>query len=521
MRGPARRERQHHRFVVPVRVVERVDRHLARNGTPVDDPHEPLPLRRVVRLGKQRHPPCPAVAEVRRRGQVRDVARGTVQQVQDLDVSRRADEQPPLAGAVAQRAVEPVPGLQLARRHRARGAGGHREADLAEPRDARVVDAGDGDLRGVASDVDDAQPARLVLVAARIEERHPAAGIPRRHRVVHRGQEAVRRAHVRQHLDVEAAVQFQPPVALAGARRPRQPLAGVARLEVAGIEVHGLAGAHGQRRRAETPSGVVDRVDVHRPRPQLVVDDPHEALPDRVRGGREERHPVRGGGVLHVVRRGRGSGGGVDAPRPRSPVQVLRAQIAVRRRQVEGERLGRGRRGRVHRVLARGGQAGVRFAPLSFVGLPTGRFPGSVPGTRTRVLGRPDLAGPQQRQHGRKGPWKPRRPRAHRQSRYGCWVEPIIGRPPGETRATRWRMALRISQGRPRVLPGGLRSTVRIHPGIQRVVDLFHGRQHIARPARPRRTPCPKRPGTGRSGRRASPPAPGGGAAPCGSGWGR
>ena len=58
-------------------------------------------------------------------------------------------------------------------------------------------------------------------VARRVEHRHPVPAAPRRNRVVHRRQEAVRRAHVGEHLQVEFARQRQPPGAFARAPRRR------------------------------------------------------------------------------------------------------------------------------------------------------------------------------------------------------------------------------------------------------------------------------------------------------------
>ena len=108
-------------------------------------------------------------------------------------------------------------------------------------------------------------------------------------------QEPVAGPHVREHLELERALEHQAPVPLAGRpRRARKTLVRVALFKVRGVEVHRPAGPERERHRAVRHPRVVVRVDAHLARLVRAVDHPHEALaPERVRGRGEERHVVK------------------------------------------------------------------------------------------------------------------------------------------------------------------------------------------------------------------------------------
>ena len=84
-----------------------------------------------------------------------------------------------------------------------------------------------------------------------------------RHKVVHRGQEPVRRADVGQHFDFRVARQLQPPVALPGARAARQTLGLVSQFQIVRVERRHLVGTDREGERLVLPEGVVEGLDAH------------------------------------------------------------------------------------------------------------------------------------------------------------------------------------------------------------------------------------------------------------------
>ena len=197
------------------------------------------------------------------------------------------------------------------------------------------------------------QPALLALVVRRMEDRHVIAEktvrLPRR-RGVRRRDVALspRGAHIRQHLDIQLARQLQPPVPLTRARAARQPDIPVAEFEVARVEVRGLAGPDRQRQRLVGPSRPVEGRDADFPGRVRVVDRPREPFaPRRVRGRREQRHPVndaglvfgKGGQVRQVARRARYQAHHRHRP-GRFPVQPPHARAVAERSGEPGRRAG-------------------------------------------------------------------------------------------------------------------------------------------------------------------------------------
>ena len=149
----------------------------------------------------------------RRRRQVGQVSRRRRQQAHRNDRLLRFDDQLPLAATVAESQVFQFLGVQ-----RPAPAGRHINPDQIVGILAFIVDAGDVDRGGFGAGVEDPQPAQLVDVGARIEDRDAVPVLRGRCRVVHGGQESVRGADVRQDLDVEIAGEFQAPIAHARSR---------------------------------------------------------------------------------------------------------------------------------------------------------------------------------------------------------------------------------------------------------------------------------------------------------------
>ena len=178
---------------------------------------------------------------------------------------------------------------------------------LAARRLAVVVDARDRDRRRPRRRVDQTQLAHLVPVAPRIEHRHSVAVVLRLRgrllgRIVHGREEAVARAHVRQHRHAQRRRQIQAPVARSRPDTLRQALVRIARLEVRRIEVHRSSGRHRQRRRTVPHPLVVVGIDAQFARDVAVVHHPRESLALPVRGGREERHAVQRPAARHSTR---------------------------------------------------------------------------------------------------------------------------------------------------------------------------------------------------------------------------
>ena len=78
----------------------------------------------------------------------------------------------------------------------------------------------------------------------------------------------------------------QSPDPAAGAAE--QPLVLVAVLQILRVEVHGLTGADGERYRLVPPTRVVRGPYDHPAAPRKMIDDAHEALVIRARGGGEQ-----------------------------------------------------------------------------------------------------------------------------------------------------------------------------------------------------------------------------------------
>ena len=164
-----------------------VERHDARlGGRPaIDHAQEALVGARCG--GKERNMVNGVGRRRRLRREVGDVAGGVCQQTQRPQRPVRRDGQAPLAGAVSQRAIERLRArLQLPRGERARGA--RRHGGVHGPGVvAVVVDGADGHVHGRIAGVDQAQPALLARIAARVEERDAMQPVALRGDVVHAG----------------------------------------------------------------------------------------------------------------------------------------------------------------------------------------------------------------------------------------------------------------------------------------------------------------------------------------------
>ena len=235
------------------------------------------------------------------RGQIRQMTRRARQQAHHLDGLLRRHPQLPLAPARAERTAQPfrLARLQLPGRERTRRARRKRELHRPVRRPPIVVGPLDAYLGGLRPEIDDSQAAHLADVPARIECHHPMLRPGRRRHVVHAGQKAVLGADVGQYLKLQWAREHQAPVALARARGAVEPLAGIARLQVVGVEVLRLVRIDGQRHRSAVRPLVVPGVDMCLARLVAAVDDPHEALaPQRVRGGGKQRDRMCGGDAV-------------------------------------------------------------------------------------------------------------------------------------------------------------------------------------------------------------------------------
>ena len=294
-------------LVVPIRLVERIDANLHGSVGMVDHPHKSLPPHRIRCRREERHRMYAAVRPLRRRGQVRQVPGGARQQTHASNPHVGLEDQPPLAGAVAQRTLQSrgAAGLQLRSRVGAGRARRNRDRHARTGRQPPVVDAEHSHLRRCGVGVHQPQRAHLAPVAARIEDSRQQAPLRDRQHVVHRRQEAVRRADVGQRLDVEFACEDQPPVALARTRTAGQALVRVAGLQVAGVEVDRLVGADRYRQGTVRLALVVEGVHAHLTRTVGVVDQANETLAfKRVARGRKVGNGQRlGGGGNGPVRR--------------------------------------------------------------------------------------------------------------------------------------------------------------------------------------------------------------------------
>ncbi len=250
--------------------------------------------------------PCAvAVAPAR---EILVVTRRTMLQAHGLEWTVGRDEQLPFAGSSPQPSGDSLrPQLQGTGRERARPPGLQGEAHVTlGRREPLIVQPPDRDACcTVIPDTCEAQVALLAGLARRMEDGHVVA--PRvvqspRRRVVHRRHEAVVSADVGQHLDVQLAGQFEPPVPLARADADGQSFRRVAELQIVGVEVHRLVGAERETDRLVVRLRPIERGDRHLAFFRRVVDHAHESLPsERVGRLREERH--RAYAVFFFVRR--------------------------------------------------------------------------------------------------------------------------------------------------------------------------------------------------------------------------
>ena len=141
--GRPRTDRERHVTVGQGAVVGCRDLHRAGFRRAVDHPHEPLPPQRVRRRREQRHHMnfIFVFRHSRDRRQIRQVAGRTRQQAHRHDGLIRSYLKPPLAGAVAERAVNARPRFQVGCPQRQRLAGGDLQLDGCTRRGAGVVDA--------------------------------------------------------------------------------------------------------------------------------------------------------------------------------------------------------------------------------------------------------------------------------------------------------------------------------------------------------------------------------------------
>ena len=209
---------------------------------------------------------------------------GRGEQAQGDDRLRRYDVELPLAAAVAKSEI-----LQLRSVQRSAPAWGHFDLHQVVGIRARVVNARDVDRCRVGAGIEYPQPAQLVRVRAGIENGNPVSVVFGRRGVVHRGQEAVRGADVRQDFDVEVAGEFQAPVAYAGAGAG-EPLAFVSFLQVHRVEMEGLVGVQGEGETSVLLALVVVGRNGDFAGCIAQIDDPHETLRAVVEVGWEHRN---------------------------------------------------------------------------------------------------------------------------------------------------------------------------------------------------------------------------------------
>ena len=181
-----------------------------------------------------------------------------------------------------------------------------------------IVDGAHGHLGGFLAVVDEPQQAHLVAVAAGIEDGDGAVVTARGRQVVQCGDEAVGRARVAEHLDVQVAAEVQAPVAGARADAVGQTLGGIAVFEVLGVEVHDLIGVHRERHRVVAAAVVVGGVDDHPAGRGEWLMTRTKPLVDGARGGGEQGDHLAQGDV-----EGQGLGGAFvvgtrdgECPRP-------------------------------------------------------------------------------------------------------------------------------------------------------------------------------------------------------------
>ena len=237
------------------------------------------------------------VAPTRHR-QVGEMSGGRLHRAPHLDIPIRAHEELPLALSVSQATAEAARArFELLRRDLPRPRRRQSQGHLAARRGAAfVVAALNGHPDPAPGEIDQAQPAHLVAVASRVEDRHPmhrlAPHFDRGHDIVHRGQEPVRGTDVCPHLEVEVRLEPQAPVSLPLTQPPGQALRRVAPLQITGVEVPGLPRAQRQRDRPVTPARVIGAGDADRPCTRGVIDDPGKALLDVARRSEKRKDVV-------------------------------------------------------------------------------------------------------------------------------------------------------------------------------------------------------------------------------------
>ena len=241
----------------------------------------------------------------RRRREVGQVSRRALQQAHDLDGGLGHRQQLPLPLPVSQGTLDSRSArFQLRGSERPRRARRHGDGQVRSGRVPAAVQTLDEYLGVPLARVGDPQYAHLCGVAAGVEDCRPVPVARLWHDVVNGGQKATRRAHVRQHLDVEVvAGECQAPVAFTGAAAVHQALRGIAHLEIFGVEVRRVLRRDLERQFTIAAPRVVPGADSHLSRSVRVVDDPQKTLPLRAAGRRgEERH------MVHVhPRSGRGA----------------------------------------------------------------------------------------------------------------------------------------------------------------------------------------------------------------------
>ena len=230
-----------------------------------------------------------------RRREVAQVATRQIQQAHHLNGLCSRHIEPPLSLPIPQRALGVLgPRLQLGRGQRQCRAGADGDANRSRSLPP-VVQPVDGHAGGRGARVDHPQLGLLVDVAAGVEDGDVVRGVRDKGDIMQRRHEPSRAAHIGERLDHQAAVEGEPPVAAPRADSARQPLVGIAPFQIVRVEVDDPIRLHRERHGRGAVARVVDGADLHRPLRVRVVDDPHKALPDRVRRGHEQRDIMRFG----------------------------------------------------------------------------------------------------------------------------------------------------------------------------------------------------------------------------------
>ena len=210
-----------------------------------------------------------------------------LQQAHHLDRTVGGDRQPPLAfpgpeaAGESRAAVLELTCAQHACHARTESEPHRPERGCPPP----VVHPGDPDARGSAPGIDQAQPALLIPVSSRIEERHVIVVRPSKRldrNFMHVGNEAVRRSDVGQGFDGQRRGKLQSPVAGTVSDTRGQSFRRVPVFQVRGVEMRCRPRLQREGDGAEAPPGVVYGVDVDRAGAIRVVDDAHESLPATV-----------------------------------------------------------------------------------------------------------------------------------------------------------------------------------------------------------------------------------------------